>query len=390
VVLLGSLTALPPLAIDAYLPSLPSLALELSTTPAAAQVTLTAVLFGLAFGQLLIGPVSDRRGRRQPLLVGLATFVLASALCALAPNVQALVALRLLQGVAGGACLAVVRAVVRDQADGAVAARAFARLMLVMGVAPVAAPLAGAQLLRLSSWRGIFLALTAVALVLLAGTAYRLPETLPPARRSARGLTSTMRAFRDLIADRSFLGHTIAGALSFAAMFAYISASPFLLQELYGLSPTEFGLAFGANAAGLIALSQISARLVGLVGPGALLLSGLAAGAAGGAALLLVVLLDAQLPLVLAALLVVVSSVGLVAPNATTLALSQHGEHAGSASALLGLLQFTAAAVAAPLTALVGTGPAVALGLVVCSLTAGAAASGWLAASRVKVPLAPN
>ena len=188
ILLLGAVTALPALSIDAYLPALPSLARDLGTTPAAAQLTLTAVLLGIALGQLIGGPLSDRFGRRAPLLAGLATFVVAAGLCALAPTLPALVALRLLMGVGGGAAVVVARAVVRDRAEGARAARMFARLMLVMGVVPVLAPVLGAQLLRVTSWRGVFAGLVLLGVILGTVVVRRLPETLeePARRRPAR------------------------------------------------------------------------------------------------------------------------------------------------------------------------------------------------------------
>ena len=387
IVLLGALTALPALAIDAYLPALPSLARDLATTTAATQLTLTAVLVGLALGQLLTGPVSDRLGRRTPLLAGLGLFVASSLLCALAPSVEVLVALRLVQGLSGGAAIVVSRAVVRDQVDGAAAARAFARLILVMGVAPVVAPVAGAQLLRVSSWRGVFVGLAVVGAVLLLATARRLTETLPVERRSDAGVRPILVVFGQLLRDRGFVGYALSGALSFAGLFAYISASPFVLQEVHGLSPAAFSAVFAANAAGFIAMSQLSGALVTRTGPRPLLLTGLALGLTAGVGLLAAVLTGAPLPLVLAALFLLLSSVGFVAPNATALALADHGRHAGTASALLGLLQFVLGAAAAPLTGLGGSGTAVPLAVVVATVTALAAASALLTRPRAAVPV---
>jgi len=382
VLLLGAVTALPALAIDAYLPALPDLARDLDATPAAAQLTLTAVLLGIALGQLVGGPLSDRLGRRLPMLVGLATFVVAAVLCAVAPNLPALVALRLLMGIGGGAAVVVARAVVRDQAEGAEAARVFARLMLVMGVVPVLAPVLGAQLLHVTSWRGVFAALVLLGIALSVVVVRRLPESLPGEHRSTGSVGGTLRAFRGLLRDRTFVGYALATALASGGMFAYISASPFVLEEVYGLSPTAFGAVFALNAAGLIGSSQLSARLVGTTGPRPLFLTGLVVGAAAGSGLVLVALVGAPLPWLVAGLFASLASVGLVAPNAVALALEEHGAQAGTASALLGLGQFVVGAAAAPLTGLIGAPGALPLTVVVAAFASAALAAGLLTRTR--------
>lgn len=382
VLLLGAVTALPALSIDAYLPALPTLARDLGTTTAAAQLTLTAVLLGIALGQLLGGPLSDRFGRRLPLLVGLATFVVAAVLCAVAPNLPVLIALRLLMGVGGGAAVVVARAIVRDQADGVEAARVFARLMLVMGVAPVLAPVLGAQLLRVTSWRGVFAGLVLLGVALFAVVVRRLPESLVVERRSSGSLLDTLRAFRGVLRDRAFVGYALATALSSGGMFAYISASPFVLEGVYGLSPTVFSVVFAVNAAGLIGTSQLSARLVRTTGPRPLLLTGLGVAAAAGLGLVVVALVGAPLPLLLAGLFTSIASIGLVAPNAMALALEEHGAQAGTAAALLGLGQFVTGALAAPLTGLVGGTGALPLAVVVAAFAVAALAASVLTRRR--------
>lgn len=351
-VLLGALTALTPLAVDMYLPALPSLTRDLSTTSSAAQLTLAALLVGLASGQLLAGPMSDRLGRRPPVLAGLTGFVVASIGCALAPSVAVLVGLRFLQGFAGAAAVVVARAVVRDLYVGVDLARAFASLMLVMGAAPVLAPVLGAQVLRLTSWRGVFVLLTGAAVLLFVAVLRWLPETLPPERRSDGGLGHTLRVFGGLLRDPGFLVPSLAGSAGFAAMFAYIAGSPYVLQELHGLSPQAYSAVFGLNAAMLILLSQVSSRVVGRTGPGALLVTGASASVAGAAVLVVTAVAELGLPVLLVGLVLVVGSVGLMAPNATALALAEHGRTAGAASALLGVLQFFLGAVAAPLSGL--------------------------------------
>jgi DHA1 family bicyclomycin/chloramphenicol resistance-like MFS transporter len=380
ILLLGAVTALPALSIDAYLPALPSLARDLRTTTAAAQLTLTAVLLGIALGQVVGGPLSDRFGRRIPLLAGLATFVVAAGLCSLAPSLPALVALRLLMGLGGGAAVVVARAVVRDRAEGARAARMFARLMLVIGVVPVLAPVLGAQLLRVTSWRGVFAVLVVLGLVLAAVVVRHLPETLEEA--AGGGIADTLRAFGGVLGDRAFVGYALAAALSSGAMFAYISASPFVLEDVYGLSPTVFSVVFATNAAGMISVSQLSARLVGRTGPRRLLLAGLAVVAVAGVWLLVVALTDAPLPLLLVGLFAMFASLGFIGPNATALALQEHGAQAGTASALIGLGQFVTGAVAAPLTGIVGGGGALPLAVVVAGFAVTAAAASLLTRGR--------
>ena len=370
--LLGSLTAFGPLSLDMYLPAFPSIARDLSTDAAPVQLSLTACLAGLALGQVVAGPLSDRYGRRRPLLVGLAVYALASVLCALAPDVWSLTVTRLAQGVAGAAGIVIARAVVRDLHSGVAAARFFAGLMLVNGLAPILAPLFGAQVLRLASWRSVFVVLAVVGVVLLAAVAVGLPETLPEQRRRAGGLRSTGRTFRGLVRDRAFLGFALGSGFVMGAMFAYISGSSFVLQQVFGLTPQQFSLAFGVNAAGLIAASQVSGRLVGRVAPLTLLRVGVVTSAVGGAALLASALTGAGLPAVLPSLFLVVSSVGLVAPNASALALADHPRVAGSASALLGLAQYAVGGLVAPLVGIGGGHSVLPLGLVVagCGLAA--------------------
>ncbi|HEY3502367.1 MAG TPA: multidrug effflux MFS transporter [Actinocatenispora sp.] len=385
ILILGGLSAFAPLSIDMYLPALPALTGDLTTTASAAQLSLTACLVGLAAGQLLAGPVSDVLGRRRPLVVGLVGYTVASVLCVFAPSVWVLVALRLVQGLAGAAGIVVSRAVVRDLRSGTAAAKLFAALMLVNGVAPVLAPTIGAQLLRFTTWRGVFVVLTVIGAGLLVAVLAGLPESLPPERRHTGGLADTGRSFRALVVDRRFVGYALTGGLVFAAMFAYISGSSFVLQEVYGLSAQTFGIVFGVNAVGIVAASQVSARLVDRFGPAALLRTGQLTALVGGLALLAVVLLGAGLPGVLPALFLVVGSVGLVTPNAMALALASHGRIAGTASAVLGVLQYVVGAAIAPLVGIAGTSTAVPMAAVIATLVVG---SVLLSAALLRTPRA--
>jgi MFS transporter, DHA1 family, multidrug resistance protein len=382
VLLLGGLSAFGPLSMDMYLPGLPDLAHELSAPASAAQLTITSCMLGLALGQLLAGPVSDALGRRRPLLVGLAAYTAASALCAAAPGMGSLVLLRLVQGVAGAAGIVIARAIVRDLHSGVAAARFFSLLVLVAGLAPILAPLVGGQLLHVTDWRGIFLVLAAIGLLLLAASWRLLDETLPTGERHGGGLSATLRVFGRLLRERGFVGYALACGMSFAAMAAYISGSPFVLQDIYGVSPQAFSALFALNAGGIMAASQIGARTVERAGPSRLLALGLGAGAVGGVGLLAAILLDAGLGGVLPCLFVVVSSVGLVLPNALALALTGHPRTAGSAAALMGLSQFALGAAAAPLVGVAGAEEALPLGIVVATLGVGSVLAAWLLAER--------
>jgi DHA1 family bicyclomycin/chloramphenicol resistance-like MFS transporter len=372
VLCLGSVTALGPLSIDMYLPALPHLAVDFAASPSLIQASLSACILGLALGQLLVGPISDAVGRRRPLFVGLAAYALMSVLCALAPTAPALVAARLAQGLAGSAALVIATAVARDLYHGAAAARFFSLLMLVMGLAPILAPVLGAQVLRLVTWHGIFAVLAVAGLVLL-GVCHRLlPETLPPERRHGGGLRTALGAFAGVLADRQFVANAAIAGLAFAAMFAYIAGSPFVLQRIYGVSVQDFALVFGANALGLIGLSQVNGRLVHRLSPSRLMAVGLGALAVGALALLGAVAFKLGLVAVLAGLFVVVASQGLIAPNASALALLNHGRSAGSASALLGTLRFVVGAVAAPIVGLAGETTALPMAAVIALCGVGA------------------
>jgi len=372
VLILGALSAFAPLSIDMYLPALPALGRDFGTGASQVQLTLSSCLLGLALGQLIAGPVSDALGRRRPLLVGVAAYAAASLLCVVAPSVGALILLRFVQGLGGAAGIVISRAIVRDLHAGVAAVRFFSLLTLVNGLAPILAPIIGAQLLRGASWRGVFVALAVIGSLLLLAAATGLTETLAPGDRRAGGVSATLATFRQLLADRLFVGYALSSGLAFAAMFAYISGSPFVLQGIYGVSPQLFSVLFGANALGLVIVSQVNGRLVGRVSMRRLLAVGLVATAGGGAALLAVVAAGVGLAGVLPALFVVVSSLGVVLPNATALALSGQPSTAGSASALLGVLQYSVGAAVAPLVGLGGARTALPMALVIAALGIGA------------------
>ncbi|RZD82583.1 multidrug effflux MFS transporter [Streptomyces albidoflavus] len=375
---LGGLTATPPLAMDMYLPALPAVTDSYGASAATIQLTLTACLAGMALGQLVVGPMSDKWGRRRPLLTGLVLYVLATALCVVAPNAALLVTFRLIQGLAGAAGIVIARVVVRDLYDGLAMARFFSTLMLISGAAPIVAPLIGGQLLRFTDWRGVFAVLTLIGLGLLVLVHRVLPETLAPEDRHAGGFRATLTTMRGLLADRPFTGYLLAAGFASAALFAYISASPFVVQEIYGASPQTFSLLFGLNSVGLVGAGQLNGKvLVGRVSLDKVLATGLALMTAAALALLLMTLGvfgEVGLVPVAAGLFVLVSALGLVTPNTTTLALMRTRNAAGSASALLGTSSFLVGAVASPLVGVAGEHTAVPMAVLqlTCALLAAA------------------
>jgi MFS transporter, DHA1 family, multidrug resistance protein len=358
VLILGGLSALGPLSTDMYLPALPALGQAVGASMAQAQVTLSAGILGLALGQVVAGPSSDALGRRRPLLIGLAAFALTSLLCIFTRSIGALTLLRFVQGVAGAAGIAIALATVSDLYTGLAQARFFAILTQVSGLAPILAPLLGSQLLRFTTWPGIFITLALIGVGLWVAVSFGLAETLPAERRQRSGMLASVRTLRDLLGERQFVGYALASGFAFAAGIIYISGSPFILQHLYGFSPQRLGLLFAVNALGLVLMAQISGRLVGRVSAHMLMAWGVVANTVGGTALLVVVLSGSGSGGVLVALFVIVASLGLIAPNATTLALATT-RTAGSAAALLGVLQFSMGAMAAPLVGVGGSASAV-------------------------------
>ncbi len=370
IVVLGMLIALGPLSIDMYLPAFPQIATDLSASTSAVQLTLTGMLAGLATGQLVIGPLSDVFGRRRPLLVGLAVHLLASLLAAAAPNIAVLSVVRVLQGFAGAAISVVALATVRDLFSGSAVARTMSRLMLVIGLAPILAPTLGGFVLQLTDWRGIFVVLAVAALLLSAVAFLGLRETLPPERRSAPGLRSTLRTYRSLFADRTFVALVLIAGLMFASIFAYVGSASFVLQEGYGLDERTFGLVFGVNSLALTVVSQLNPSLIGRYGTANVLTFGILASVASAVGVVLVGatgvggLVGLLIPLGL-----VLAAAGLAMPNTPALALSRHGDAAGSASAMLGASQFGVGAAVAPLVGLFGGTSAVPMGAVMAAVT---------------------
>lgn len=357
--LLGALAALGPLSIDLYLPSFPDIARSFHTDVAAVQLTLAVYLFGLAAGQFLYGPLSDRFGRRNPLLGGLALYAVGSFVAAAAPSLALLAAARLLPALGGCAGMVISRAVVRDLFDERESARLYSSLFLVMGVAPILAPLLGGQLLAVAGWRSIFVILGLFGTAVLVLLARRLPESLHPDARSQAGPAAIARGSWSILRTRRFLCLGLAGGAMQGAMFAYISGSPFVFIELLGVPAARFGLYFGLNALGLIACSQLNRWLAPRFGVLPVLRGAVTFGAVAFAVLVGVVLRgDPRLATVMPPIFLGMSSLGLVLPNLAAAVMAPFGAQAGLASALLGTLQMVAAALAAAVVSGLANGTA--------------------------------
>ena len=372
---------------DAYLPGLPELARDFGASPSAAQITVTTYLLGLALGQLLSGPLSDVHGRRRPLVAGMAVFTVTTLACSLAPSLSVLAGMRLVQGTAAAVGVAVGRAIVRDLYAGAAGARYLSRLMIVIGLAPILAPIVGGQLLRVTSWRGVFVALSVLGLALTAVGARLLPETLPRERRRAGGLRVTLETFARLLGDGRFVGFVLIVGLGGGAMIGYVAGSSFVLQDVYGASPQLYGVLFGLNALFLVAGAQVNAHLLGTRSPRSLLRVGLVMLVVAGVGLVVIVSLPkAGLATVMAPLMLQMASWSFVQANALALALTDHPAVAGTAAALLGVSQYAFGAFTAPLVGLGGSGTALPMALVIAACAVGAAVAFEGLASRSPVP----
>lgn len=373
--LLSALTGLGPLSMDLYLPALPAVAADLHAQASVTQLSVTACLAGMALGQLMIGPLSDRWGRRRPLLAGLACYAVATLACALAPSAALLITARLAQGLAAAAGIVIARAVLTDLHSDGRLARALSALAMISGVAPVIGPVFGGQLLRLTDWRGVFAVLAAAGLALAVLSAWAIPETLPAARRHRGGLTGTLRTMRSLLGDRGFAGALIAYGLISGTLFAYVAGFPFVVQDTFGASAQTFSLIFGLNAAALILAAHLNSRLIiGRIPLDRAVALGLTGILAAVLALLALVtpLLGGGLAAVAASQFAMMFCIGVITPNVTALAMGSSGDTAGSASALIGAAQFLTGALTAPLAGLGGSHTAASMAAVevVCAALA--------------------
>jgi DHA1 family bicyclomycin/chloramphenicol resistance-like MFS transporter len=351
-VYLGTLAALGPLAIDMYLPAFPRIAGDFGAQIPDVQRTLASYFIGLAVGQLIYGPLADRFGRKPPLYFGLSLFAVASAGCALAWDIPSLTGLRVLQALGGCAEMVVARAIVRDLFDEKQSAKVFSSLMLVMGLAPILAPLAGGFLAGHVGWRAIFWVLTLAGLATLCSTALFYRESLPPDRRIRQSPGDVLRTYSYLLRHREFMLHALTVSVGTAGLFAYVGGSPYVFQKIFHISEARFGLYFGPIACGIIGMSQVNGLLAGRFDIRRILRAALLVNAAAGLALLASALTGAggfwgiYLPLWF-----VIASMGFVFPNTTVLAMSPHGRIAGNASAVLGFLQFGISAIGGEIVA---------------------------------------
>ena len=365
ILILGALSAFGPLAIDFYLPAFPAMALAFGTDEQHIQLTLAVYFLGLSIGQLAYGPVADRFGRRIPLLTGVGLFTAASLACAFAPNLEWLIGARFVQALGGCAGMVIARAVVSDKCDAVGSAKVFSQLMLVMGLAPILAPMLGGLLINTTGWQSIFLVLTIFSALVGLAVALGLPESLP-AEVPRQPLSGALRQYARLLSDPVFFGHALTGGIAIAGMFAYIAGSPFVFINLYGVPAEHFGWLFGTNAAGFILVAQVNARMLAKRGPAFLLTRTVWIYLGAGLTLLAVSSLHtASLWPLLIPLFICISSLGCILPNASACAMNGQGARAGSASALLGCLQFSIAAGAATLVGILHDGSAMPMAMVI-------------------------
>ncbi|MGC0250397.1 multidrug effflux MFS transporter [Pseudactinotalea sp. Z1748] len=356
VLLLGLMVAIGAFTTDMYLPSLPEVGRDLGAGDAAVQFTITATLIGGALGQFVIGPLSDRYGRRVPAMIGITVHIVASVACLLTYDVMPLIGLRILQGVGNAAAAVVAIAVIRDKLTGPQASAVLSRLMLVIGLAPLLAPSIGGFLANIWNWRAVFVALALYGVGLLVVVWRFLPETLPPARRTGGSPLKVLGSYGALLRDRQFVALALLPGLGMAAVFAYVSASPFVIREDYGLSENEFALLFALNGISMVIGAQVNAALVRRFAPVRLLRLALPVSVSLAMVLVVVAALGlGGLPGLLAPLWLMMGVNAFIAPNASASALARHGDRAGAAAALIGVSQFGVAGLVAPLTGLFGT-----------------------------------
>ncbi|NHN30452.1 multidrug effflux MFS transporter [Paenibacillus agricola] len=365
--LLGTFSALGPFTIDMYLPSFPAITADFGTTASMVQLSLTACLLGLGLGQLIMGALSDVYGRRRPLMIAMLFFLGASIACAIAPNIGLFIALRFIQGFAASAGIVISRAIVRDAYSGPELTRFFSLLMLISNMAPLLAPLAGSGVILFTTWVGVFVALGVLGLFLTIMTVFRLEETLPVEKRVPNNLKQMLRNFQSLLKDRQFLGCALAQGVMIAGIFAYVSGTPFIYQNIYGASPQLFAILFGSNGISLIIGSQIVGRMSHRISERRFMLIGLLIAVASGIAVFMVAMLHGPLYALVASLFLFVGSIGMTSTASFSLAMESQSHIAGSASALLGLIPFLLGSIISPLVGIAGEYTAVPLGVIILS-----------------------
>ena len=363
--LLGSLGLLGPFTIDTYLPSFPTIVKDYHTTASLVQISLTSCLLGLGLGQLIIGPMSDVKGRRKPLLFFIILYLLASLTCAIAPNIYFLIGSRLVQGFAAAGGLVISRAIVRDLFSGRELTKFFTMMVLVGNLGPIVAPIAGGGILAFTNWHGVFVALACLGAVLLFTVSLKLEETLPVEKRVPSNLPQILKNFGSLFRDRTFLGYALTQGFTTAGIFAYVSGIPFVYQNIYGVTPQQFSFLFGVNGLALIIGSQLVGRLADIIPERTFLKIGLAISTFAGASLLIALFLKAPLLTVAIPIFFFVGSISIIGTTCFALAIETQGHIAGSASALLGVLPFVLGSISAPLVGIAGPNTGIPMGVII-------------------------
>lgn len=386
ILVLGALVALGPFTIDLYIPAFPELAADFRVSDEAIQLTLTATTIGFALGQLIVGPWSDRVGRRVPLIVATVVHVLASLGAAIAPDVTMLMIFRVLQGMGAAGGGVVAMAVVRDLFGGRPLVRMLSRLALVIGVAPVIAPLIGSQLLAVVDWRGVFVFLAAYGVLIIALVAFFVIETLPPERRNSSEHASAWHRYRAVLTDRVFVGVAILGGMSFAGLFSYLSTSPFLFRQVYGLDVQQYGVLFASISIAVVIGTQTSARLTRVIGPQWILTITSAVQFVSAVAIVVLDQSGAGLWGVFVPVWLFILACGFSFPCIQVLALVNHGREAGTAAAVLGAMNFGIAGIVSPIVGVLGTGSASPMGVVMAVTAAVSIFSIWYIVRPRMVP----
>lgn len=367
IIVLGALTALGPFTVDLYLPAFPLVEADLDTSVAAIQLTLTATTIGFALGQLFVGPWSDKIGRRLPLIIATAVHIAASLAIVFAPDVVWVGIFRVLQGIGAAGGGVVAMAMVRDLFGGLPLVRMLSRLALVSGLAPVIAPVIGSQLLLFTDWRGIFVFLTAYGVLVLVAAIFFLVETQPAARRGDRGHSTTLERYKALFTDRVFVGVVVIAGMTFSGLFAYLSSSSFLFQEVFDFSAQEFGLLFGINSIAIIIGVQTSSRLTRVIGPQWILFGGIVLMLVAATTIVVLNATSGSLVGILVPLWFFILGCGFCFPMQQVLALDGHSGEAATAASLMGAVNFGLAGLLSPIVGLFGIHDAIPMGIMMMS-----------------------
>ncbi|MET1043855.1 MAG: multidrug effflux MFS transporter [Microbacteriaceae bacterium] len=386
VIVLGALTALGPFTIDLYLPAFPALGADFGVSSGLIQLTLTATTVGFAVGQLVLGPWSDKVGRRLPLILATGVHIAASIGAALAPDITWLAVFRVLQGIGAAGGGVVAMAMVRDLFGGYPLVRMLSRLALVNGLAPILAPVIGSQLLGLVDWRGVFVFLAVYGAAVFVAALLFIVETLPPEQRAVPGHSTLRQRYGALFRDRVYVGAVLVGAMTFSGLFAYLSASPFLFQEIYGLSAQQFGLLFAVNSLGIVIGVQGSARLQKLIGPQWIMVMATVIQLLAALAIVLMDTIGAGLPGILAPLWFFILACGFTLPCAQVLGLVNHGKEAGTAASVMGALNMGLAGLISPIVGFLGIATAVPMGGIMAATAAVSLLVLWLVVRPRSVP----